>query len=77
MKPEDKAVVQQALAKVRAAQRCHPNFVMTLLCEADELMEQLLEQPAPHPAEIEIMLDMTDEEDAAAATQPEDKAKRT
>jgi len=54
MNQQQRTVVQQALAKVRAAQQCHPNAVMTLLCEADELMEQLLEQPeedCPHGAD--------------------------
>ena len=34
--------MKQALTKVRSAQQCHPNAVMTLLCEADELLEQAI-----------------------------------
>ena len=34
--------MKQALAKVRAAQQCHPNAVMTLLCEADEVLDQAI-----------------------------------
>jgi hypothetical protein len=34
--------MKQTLAKVRAAQQCHPNAVMALLCEADEMLEKAI-----------------------------------
>jgi len=79
MNEQQRAVVQQALAKVRAAQQCHPNFVMTLLCEADELMEQLLEQQEPEQPVQEPLPDAvqwyggvkSDEELAPPAAQPD------
>lgn len=36
--------MKAALGKVRAAQQCHPNATMTLLCEADEILRQAIEQ---------------------------------
>ena len=57
MNQQQRAAVQRALAKVRAAQQCHPNAVMTLLCEADELMEQLLEQPVQEPVAFKVIKD--------------------
>ena len=41
--------MKQALAKVRAAQQCHPNAVMTLLCEADELLDQAIAEAEQEP----------------------------
>jgi len=37
-----KNAMKLALEKVRAAQQCHPNAVMQLLCEADEALEEAL-----------------------------------
>lgn len=34
--------MKQALKKIRAAQQCHPNAVMVLLCEADEVLDQAI-----------------------------------
>jgi hypothetical protein len=34
--------MKQALKKIRAAQQCHPNAVMALLCEADEVLDQAI-----------------------------------
>ena len=38
-----------ALEKIRAAQKCHSNAVVTLLCEADEIIEEALEKPEKEP----------------------------
>jgi hypothetical protein len=41
--------LKMALEKIRAAQKCHSNAVVTLLCEADEIIEEALEKPEKEP----------------------------
>lgn len=35
--------MKQAMAKVRSAQRCHPLAMMTLICEAEDILQDAIE----------------------------------